>query len=278
MRVIRINLSREATASPTDRERGVRGRGAAGKGPLPAVNVTEFKCHVRIFQGMRILPAIESEGMGKIRAEGGHGRFAVAWPIPRRSALNSASVARRGALIALLLSVWTVWPASQPAAGQDTARTPLPVYRIDTGDRITITVYQEPDLSVQGVRVKADGTIAFPLLGDLRVAGLTSQELQAMITRELLDGYLKKPSVTVSIDDYRLYYIKGEVARPGGYSYVDGLTVAKAVALAGGFTVRASKKRISLVREANPDEPVESVDLNAPILPGDVVTVGESFF
>lgn len=151
-------------------------------------------------------------------------------------------------------------------------------YRIDTGDRISITVYQEPDLSVNGVRVKADGTIAYPLLGDLQVAGLTSQKLHELVLSKLLDGYLKKPSISVSIDSYRLYYIKGEVTRPGGYTFVDGLTVAKAVALAGGFTSRASESKISLVRESDPENPLEAVGTNTPIRPGDVITVGESFF
>ncbi|MDX2315008.1 MAG: polysaccharide biosynthesis/export family protein [Gammaproteobacteria bacterium] len=151
-------------------------------------------------------------------------------------------------------------------------------YRVDTGDRISVTVYQEPDLSVNGVRVKANGTIALPLLGDLKVAGLTSQGLHNLITARLLDGYLKTPSVAVSIDSYRLYFIKGEVTRPGGYSFVDGLTVAKAVALAGGFTVRASERSISLVRESDPETPIESVGPNSAILPGDIITVGESFF
>lgn len=153
-----------------------------------------------------------------------------------------------------------------------------PAYRVDTGDRISITVYQEPDLSVNAVRVKANGTIAYPLLGDLDVAGLTSQELQDLVLSKLLDGYLKKPSITVSIDSYRLYYIKGEVSRPGGYTFVDGLTVAKAVALAGGYTARASESKISLVREADPENPLESVGVNTSIQPGDIITVGESFF
>ena len=151
-------------------------------------------------------------------------------------------------------------------------------YRIDAGDRVSILVYQEPDLSINGARVKADGTIAFPLLGDMHVAGLTSQQLQERVTKRLKDGYLKKPNVTVSIDSYRLYYIKGEVARPGGYSFVDGLTVAKAVALAGGYTPRASESKISLVRESNPNVALESVSVNTAIRPGDVITVGESFF
>jgi protein involved in polysaccharide export with SLBB domain len=169
-----------------------------------------------------------------------------------------------------------------PVASQHTvtgsAHSPAPAYRVDTGDRVSITVYQEPDLSITGVRVKSDGTIAYPLLGDFRVAGLTSRELQNLVLEKLQDGFLKKPSITVSIDSYRLYYIKGEVSRPGGYTFVDGLTVAKAVALAGGFTVRASEGRITLVRESDPEKPLKSVEINTAIQPGDIVTVGESFF
>lgn len=157
-------------------------------------------------------------------------------------------------------------------------RAAAPAYRVDTGDRISITVYQEPDLSISGVRVKADGTIAYPLLGDLQVANLTSQELQDLVMNKLRDGFLKKPSIIVTIDSYRLYYIKGEVTRPGGYTFVDGLTVAKAVALAGGYTVRASEGSITLVRDSDPENPLESVGVNTAIQPGDIVTVGESFF
>jgi len=165
-----------------------------------------------------------------------------------------------------------------PASNVGSSRSAAPDYRIDTGDRVSISVYQESDLSVTGVRVKANGTIAYPLLGDLHVAGLTSQELQDLVTSELRNGYLKKPSINVSIDSYRLYYITGEVTRPGGYTFVDGLTVAKAVALAGGYTVRASESRITLVRESDPDNPLDSVGVNSAIQPGDIITVGESFF
>lgn len=164
------------------------------------------------------------------------------------------------------------------STGTASPESPNTAYRIDTGDRVSITVYRESDLSVNGVRVKSDGTIAFPLLGDLRVAGLTSQELQNLVTSKLVDGYLKSPNVTVSIDSYRLYFIKGEVSRPGGYSFVDGLTVAKAVALAGGYTPRASEGSITLVRESDPENPIESVGVNTAIRPGDIITVGESFF
>jgi len=161
-------------------------------------------------------------------------------------------------------------PESQPADASG--------YRVDTGDRVSVIVYQEPDLSVTGIRVNANGTISYPLLGDLRVSGLTSLEVRELVKERLLDGYLKKPDVTVSIDSYRLYFIKGEVKRPGGYSFVDGLTVAKAVALAGGYTVRASKSSISLVRESDPENPLADAASNTAIQPGDIITVGESFF
>ena len=180
-------------------------------------------------------------------------------------------VSKIGAALLLLLTAAIAHPAESRPAGESD-------YRVDTGDRVSVIVYQEPDLSVTGVRVKANGTISYPLLGDLRVSGLTSQQVHDLVKERLLDGYLKKPNVTVSIDSYRLYFIKGEVKRPGGYSFVDGLTVAKAVALAGGYTARASQSSISLVRESDPENPIDSVGPNRSLRPGDIVTVGESFF
>ncbi len=151
-------------------------------------------------------------------------------------------------------------------------------YRIDSGDSISVAVYQEPDLSINNVKVSSDGTISFPLLGELQVSGLSSKQLQQLVIKRLADGYLKTPNVTVSIDSHRLYYIKGEVNSPGGYSFVIGLTVEKAVALAGGFSERAAEQDITLVRESQPDQPIQPVSPSTTISPGDVITVGESFF
>ena len=163
-------------------------------------------------------------------------------------------------------------------AGAGAATDDSAGYRIDTGDRVSITVYDEPDLSLQDARVRDSGTIAFPLIGELRIRGMTAEEVKRSVTEKLADGYLKKPSVTVSVDRYRLYFIRGEVARPGGYSYVDGLTVEKAVALAGGFTDRAAETDITLIREVAPTKPEKSVEMHTRIAPGDVVKIGESFF
>ena len=73
-------------------------------------------------------------------------------------------------------------------------------------------------------------------------------------------------------------YFHGEVRRPGSYEFRDGLTVAKAIALAGGFTDRASKRKIRITRDGDPPEVLKRVTLNATIEPGDVIDVGISLF
>lgn len=150
-------------------------------------------------------------------------------------------------------------------------------YRISADDQISITVFNEPDLSVDEVRVSGSGDISMPLLGQVTIDGLTISEAQEKISALLLDGYLRKPSVTVTITEYRPFYISGEVRRPGSYPYRKNLTVEKAIALAGGFTERASRRNISLVSESDKSL-VQEVDLDNQVKPGDVITISESFF
>lgn len=150
-------------------------------------------------------------------------------------------------------------------------------YRLSADDQISVIVFNEVDLSVNKVRVGGNGTISMPLLGQVAIEGHTVTEVEQKITMLLLDGYLKKPNITVSITEYRPFYINGEIDKPGSYPYKKGLTVEKAVALAGGFTERASKSGISLVSD-NDKQLVLAVALNYKIKPGDVVTVSESFF
>jgi len=150
-------------------------------------------------------------------------------------------------------------------------------YQISADDQISVIVFNETDLGVNKVRVSGNGTISMPLLGQVAIEGHTVTEVEQKITVLLLDGYLKKPNVTVTITEYRPFYINGEVDKPGSYPYKKGLTVEKAVALAGGFTERASKRTISLVSESD-KRFVKAVALSDTIKPGDVITVSESFF
>ncbi len=150
-------------------------------------------------------------------------------------------------------------------------------YSIGPGDLLSINVFGEKDLSLKEIRVGTNGTISFPLLGEVSVRKMSVRDLEADLTRQLKDGYLKKPVVTVSVIEYRLFYINGEVKKPGGYNFVDGLTIQRAVALAGGFTERASKSKITIESENAPGK-INDAGLNDAVFPGDVITVDESFF
>ncbi len=176
--------------------------------------------------------------------------------------------------VRLLVVVWWLVLASTVAAGQDNG---LAGYRLAPDDQITVIVFGEPDLSLERVRIAPDGSISMPLIGQVKVAGLTASEAAKRITELLKDGYLKKPAVTVSVAEYRLFYVTGEVKRPGGYSYRDGLTVQKAVSLAGGFSERAARNKISITHEGS-KKPIKGVKLTDPVRPGDVINVQESFF
>ncbi len=186
-----------------------------------------------------------------------------------------------GACLAGLLSLlFAFTPHAQSATQQsdDSVRYEVSEYRINTGDRVSIKLYDEPDLDVTRALIKGDGAVVVPLIGRIKVSGMTVQQVAGLVEERFRDGYLKQPHASVTIDQYRLYFIKGEVIRPGGYSYVERLTVQKAIALAGGFTARAAERDITLVRETHPDRPLEDVAPNTPVLPGDIITIGESFF
>jgi protein involved in polysaccharide export with SLBB domain len=149
-------------------------------------------------------------------------------------------------------------------------------YRMSVGDLIKIQVYGEDQLSPE-LRLSDAGTISYPFLGELTALGMTTGELSKLLTSRLADGYLVEPSVNVTILEYREFYIDGAVNKPGGYPYQPGLTLQRAVSLAGGFTERASSSKFFVVREGAGNES-SRLDLNSPVQPGDVITIDESFF
>ncbi len=150
-------------------------------------------------------------------------------------------------------------------------------YTLSADDEISVTVFGEPDLSLVKTRIATNGTISVPLLGQVQIQGLTTAQTEEKIARLLADGYLIKPAVTVSITEYRQFYVNGEVKKPGGYNYREGLTVEIAITLAGGFSERASKNKITLAHEEDKGN-AKRVELATPIRPGDIITVEESFF
>lgn len=169
--------------------------------------------------------------------------------------------------------------APAPAlAGTASRADTLSRYRLATGDVISISVYGEDDLKKEKVRLTDAGTISYPVLGEIQVRGKTVGELEKLLTDGLRGSYLVNPRVAVTIDEYRPYFINGQVGNNGSFPYQPGLTVRKAVVIAGGFKERASMSKIFIVREGDPTNTPIKVDLNAPVHPGDIITVGESFF
>lgn len=150
-------------------------------------------------------------------------------------------------------------------------------YQLGSGDRINISVFGQDDLSME-IRLPDVGTINYPFLGELKLVGMTAAEVESLIYEGLLGDYLVNPSVSVAIVEYRPFFIDGEVKRPGGYPYQPGLSVNKAAALAGGYTERANRDKITIVRETDGQQFEFSVSVTDMIQPGDIVTVNQRFF
>ena len=159
-----------------------------------------------------------------------------------------------------------------------TAAPELSQYKLGAGDVISIRVLGEDDLRREHIKLSDGGTLSFPILGEFRVKGMTVGELEDYITKGLKGRYLLNPQVTVSIDEYRNFYVNGMVEKPGGYPFSPGLTVRKAVSIAGGFKERAARDKISVIHDDDPNQTPHKVDLNTALLPGDILTVDESFF
>jgi polysaccharide export outer membrane protein len=150
-------------------------------------------------------------------------------------------------------------------------------YRLSTGDVLSVTVFNEPELGLIASKITDDGRISVPLLGQVAVKDKTVPEVEALLTQLFNVDYLVKPSVSVTVIEYRPFYINGEVKNPGSYAFRTNMTVQIAVTLAGGFTERASKNNILLVPETD-NQNSRKVSIGDQIKPGDLLTVNESFF
>jgi polysaccharide biosynthesis/export protein len=150
-------------------------------------------------------------------------------------------------------------------------------YRLGPGDRLRIAVFGEADLTGEFV-VNSLGDISYPLIGSVPAQGKTIPEFTASLVELLRNGFVRQPSVTVEVLNYRPYYILGEVSSPGTYPYIGGLTVMNAVATAGGFTYRANTRQV-FIRHAGAENEV-SVALTSDTLvqPGDTIRIPERRF
>jgi polysaccharide export outer membrane protein len=150
-------------------------------------------------------------------------------------------------------------------------------YTLDSGDRLRIVVFGQDGLTNSYV-VSAGGNIDMPLIGQVSARGLTTDQLAGRLAEKLRDGYIREPHVAVEIEAYRPFFILGEVTAPGQYPYVANMTAETAVAIAGGFTARASRKNVTLNRNYYGRPMRMAVPLNFPLRPGDTINVQERWF
>jgi polysaccharide export outer membrane protein len=153
-------------------------------------------------------------------------------------------------------------------------------YVVREGDVLKIAVYDNPDLSTVA-RISGNGTITFPLIGELNVGGMTVSQISQRIAEKLATGYIVNPQVSIFLEDYksRKIYVTGEVKKPDAYKYEEGSTVIKAITMAGGFTDKAAPGKVKIMRKTdNKAEVLERVKMDQPVQPDDVIVVPESFF
>ena len=151
-------------------------------------------------------------------------------------------------------------------------------YKLASGDVIRISVFGEPGLSFDEIRLSDSGAFSYPFIGDVRAKDKTAYEIEKVLTDSLRGGFLVDPRVSVSVLKYREFFISGEVKSPGGYSFQPGLTLRRAIALAGGLTERASTSRITIIRDQSPSRTPERATLDTIVMPGDTITIDQGFF
>ena len=124
--------------------------------------------------------------------------------------------------------------------------------------------------SAQGTPISQQtGAITMPLVGEVPVKGMTRAQVEAELTRRLGSGFVRNPSVSVEVYDFRTFSILGEVQRPGNYPAREGTTLTAAIAVAGGYTYRANERRLLLRRANGQSYYSVDADANVEIRPGD---------
>jgi polysaccharide export outer membrane protein len=187
---------------------------------------------------------------------------------------------RRGLPTLLAAVMWMAVAACSSEPLGPPAPTIIPEltdYRLGSGDRVKVVVFDSPELSGE-YTISATGKIAMPLIGTLDADGRSPGELQSMVAQQLRGRFVANPSVSVEVIAYRPFFVLGEVYKPGSYPYVADMKVITAVAIAGGMTPRGNERRILIVRSTGPQQQRLSASMESAVLPGDVIKVEERFF
>jgi len=159
----------------------------------------------------------------------------------------------------------------------DVVQEPQGPYTLAAGDRLRIIVFGQDNLS-NSYAVDGGGRISMPLIGIVQAGGQTTAQLERTIEARLRNGFLREPKVSVEVEQYRPFFILGEVTTAGQFPFVNGMTVQTAVAIAGGFGPRALRSQADITRQVNGELITATVPITFPVRPGDTILVRERWF
>jgi polysaccharide export outer membrane protein len=149
--------------------------------------------------------------------------------------------------------------------------------RLQPGEKIRVTVYGEASLSGD-YQIDPSGYLSLPLAGTLKAAGLTQAELEQELAKKFRSEYLRNPRVTISIMEFRPFYILGEIEKPGSYPYTSGLNILSAIAIAGGTTYRGSRSTVLIQHPGESGMREYPLASSVPVLPGDIIRIPQRYF
>ncbi|MGB1547253.1 MAG: polysaccharide biosynthesis/export family protein [Alphaproteobacteria bacterium] len=157
------------------------------------------------------------------------------------------------------------------------AQTEVAEYYLGPGDKLNVTVFGHQDLSGE-FEVDSSGFISMPLMGQVKVAGLTIRDLQQKLAERLDKEFIVDPRVSIEVRNFRPFFILGQVNKPGSYPYQSGIDIRQAIAIGGGFTRRAQTDAVVLIRRTAEGKVRYSATLDVPVLPGDTIEVQRRLF
>jgi polysaccharide export outer membrane protein len=171
----------------------------------------------------------------------------------------------------------SVDPQLARAAAPTAMRGAGNAYLLGPGDKLRIKVYDDANLTGE-YEVNSSGSISFPLVGQVKAAGSTTSQLEQTLVSRMKGKIAQDPKINIELATYASFYIHGEVKKAGVYPYQPGLTVADAIATAGGLTYRANESTIYLQHAGARVQRIVTIDEPVRVYPGDNIRVSERMF
>lgn len=177
-----------------------------------------------------------------------------------------------------------VQPRSELGQGDYSYQRPT-TYLLRPADKISISVFREPEFSIASIQIGVEGNVSLPMLGSIPAAGMTARQFEQDVTRRLAAAGLKSPVVSVNIAEYasHMVTVEGAVTEPGVYTFQPGARLSAAIAMARGPKRTAKTDQVAVFRESPEGIMVAKFDYNQmsqgtmldPVLqPGDRVVMG----